>query len=472
MPARVSPPGDAAGYSNLNAVLAGYIVARVSGMPYERYIQEHIFKPLGMTHSTVQSPIPPELRPYASVGYTYQAGAFQVFPDYIAQPAGLASGMHQASVTDMARFMIAHLQGGRYSDATLGEARILKETTARQMQTTLYTPDPRLLGTAYGFADWSDNGQRTLGHTGYGPPMRSVLLLMPDQNLGVFVTYNTKGSGELTLQHAGFQRAFFDHYYPASAVAPLQPPADFATRASRFVGSYREVSSPHTTLPKIMWLFGSVEIGDPGDGTLLVNVSGLKRRFVQVEPLYFRQVDGPFQMIFREDASGRITQMYTDLMPQYATVKLDWYETPGFNMVLLAACVLIFLFAIPIAVLAFIWNRLRRGDRKPAPRGARVAVSVIFGICVMNLLVAVGLAWGAMGGISNELLDPPFLIKVVLGLGVLSAALTVGALVYCALAWKDRHWGIAARMYYTVVTVAAVAFVWFLHYWNLLGFRY
>jgi len=42
MPARVRPPGEAAGYSNYNAMLAGYIVARVSGQPYDQYLQEHI----------------------------------------------------------------------------------------------------------------------------------------------------------------------------------------------------------------------------------------------------------------------------------------------------------------------------------------------------------------------------------------------------------------------------------------------
>src|SRR5215216_548178 len=106
MPARVRPPGDIAGYSNYNAMLAGYIVARVSGEPYDQYIQEHILNPLGMVHSTAQSPIPPDMRSDASVGYTYEDGAFQVFPYYTAQPAVWPSGAHQASVTDMARFMI------------------------------------------------------------------------------------------------------------------------------------------------------------------------------------------------------------------------------------------------------------------------------------------------------------------------------------------------------------------------------
>ncbi|NIP68221.1 MAG: serine hydrolase, partial [Planctomycetales bacterium] len=76
MPARVRPPGDSAGYSNYGTSLAGYIVARVSGQPYDQYIQEHILDPLGMVHSTVQSPMPPDLRPLASVGYTYVDGAY------------------------------------------------------------------------------------------------------------------------------------------------------------------------------------------------------------------------------------------------------------------------------------------------------------------------------------------------------------------------------------------------------------
>ena len=130
-PGRVRPPGEAAGYSNYNAMLGGYIVARVSGEPYDQYIQKHIFDPLGMTHSTVQPQMPENLRPFASKSYTYVDGAFQPFPDYLAQPAGLPSGFHEASVTDMARFMIARLEGGFYGDAST-EMRILEENTARE----------------------------------------------------------------------------------------------------------------------------------------------------------------------------------------------------------------------------------------------------------------------------------------------------------------------------------------------------
>jgi CubicO group peptidase (beta-lactamase class C family) len=472
MPARVHPPGDYAGYSNYNAMLAGYIVARVSGEPYDQYIQEHIFDPLGMAHSTAQSPIPADMRPQASVGYIYEDGAFKAFPDYIGQPAGWPSGAVQATVTDMARFMIAHLEDGRYSDANTAGARILKETTARQMHSTAYTPDPRLLGAAYGFADMSDNGQRTLGHTGYFPPMSSLLLLLPEQNLGVFVAYNSEGGRDLTTQHIGFQRAFFDHYYRAPEVKPIQPPADFAERAGRFEGLYRFASSPATTFQKVGGVVGAntVEISDPGDGTLLLSIAGYEQRFVEVKPLYFRQVDGQFGMIFREDEGGRITQMYTDLMPQFTTVKLNWYETPGFNLPLLLACVLVFLSMIPVAVIRYIRNRRLSSDRKPASRGARVAYSIIGGICVLNLLFVIGtVLWGNQ---PTELHGAQLIVKIVLGVGVLSAVLTVGALIYGVLAWKNSYWGIATRVHYTLVTVAALAFVWFLNYWNLLGWRF
>jgi CubicO group peptidase (beta-lactamase class C family) len=474
MSARVRPPGDAAGYANYNAMLAGYIVARVSRQPYDQYIQEHIFDPLGMVHSTAQAQMPENLRPYASVGYTYADGAFQVFPDYTAQPAGLPSGFQRASVTDMARFMIAHLEDGRYSDANIPEARILQESTCRQMHRTLYTPDPRLLGSAYGFADVTENGQWTIGHQGYGPPMNSQILLLPDQHLGIFVAYNSIGAreGDLTTQHSGFQRAFFDHYYPASAVDPLPPPSDFVEPVGRFAGTYRFDESSQTTVEKVQGLLSAIQVNDSGDGALLVPTPWGEWRFVEVEPLYFRQVDGPFSMVFREDGRGRITHMFIDFVPQYAAVRLNWYETPGFSMALLLGCVLIFLSVIPAAVIRWILNRRRSSALQPASNRERTAQWIILWVSVLNVLFLVGTVWGMKWGRANELLDPSLFLKIALGLGVLAAVLTVPALAYAVLAWRDRYWAIASRIFYTLVTVAAVAFVWFSNYWNMLGWRF
>jgi CubicO group peptidase (beta-lactamase class C family) len=487
MPARVRPPGDVAAYSDYGAALAGYIVVRVSGEPYDRYVQEHILNPLGMAHTTAKPSMPPDIRAHTSVGYVYKDGAFQEFPDTseigrprleyadMGQPALVPAGDMQSSATDMSRFMIAQLQDGRYGDSNTAEAHVMNKSTLRRMHGTLYTPDPRLLGTAYGFFDFTDNGQRTIGHSGGSDPIYSLLLLLPDQNLGAFVVYNSQGGKDLVNQHLGFQRAFFDHYYPAPALKPIQPPADFTEQAGQFEGSYQitggEAGTSETTFEKVGGLFGmgTVQISDGSDGTLLFKNPWAEWRFVEVAPLYFRQVDGPFHILFREDDQGRITHMFTDYTPMFAFEKLKWYETRGFNMALAVGCVLAFLSMIALAAIRFIRNRRQSGYRKAAPRGARAAYQIVVGISVLNLLFVIGtVVWFnpvPLFGVSP-------IYKIVLGLGVVSAVLTVGALIYGVLAWKNGYWGIATRAHYTLVTVAALAFVWFLNFWNLLGWRF
>jgi len=476
IPARVRPPGEVAAYSNYGAMLAGYIVERVSGQSYEQYIQEHIFDPLGMESSFTQLPLPPAMRANESLGYWYSDGAYQPVPvipdDYLGQAAMVPVGGQQSSVTDMARFMIAHLQGGFYGDASTG-VRILEETTARQMQSTLYTPDPRILGTAYGFFDFSDNGQRTLGHSGGTLGFATLMLLLPDRDLGVYVVYTNEDVGALTIQHFGFQRAFFDHYYPALAAEPIQPPTDFAERADRFVGSYKDTRSAYTTFEKLGNLMSApIEISNPGDGMLLLTLRGNDVRLVEVEPLYFRQVDGPFGIVFREDDRGQITYMFSDVSPQEDYEKLNWYETSSFNLALFLGCVLVFLSMIPVAVVHAIRNRRPSGDRKPASHGARIANWAVVGISILNLLFVIGVAQMWILNLGFPRFGLSLFDRFVFGLGVLSALLTVGVLVYAVLAWKEKYWSVAFRVYYTLVAVAAVAFVWFLNQWNLLGWRF
>ena len=110
---RVRPPGEYAGYLNYNAVLAGYVVARVYGMPYEGYVQQEILDPLGMTYSAIGTGAPPELERFSTVGYTYSDGAFLPFSRYWAQPAMVPSAGLASSATDMARSMIANTDDGR-----------------------------------------------------------------------------------------------------------------------------------------------------------------------------------------------------------------------------------------------------------------------------------------------------------------------------------------------------------------------
>jgi len=391
-----------------------------------------------------------------------------------------------SSATDMARFMIAHLQNGRDSDENIADTRILEEATAQQMHSTLFTPDPRIRGNVHGLIDMSDNGQWTIGHYGGAAfaEFNNGMILLPDQDLGVFVTYNSEGSGVINTQHLGFTRAFFDHYYPPPEAAPIEPPADFAERAGRFTGSYRITSSSYSTFYKVLGLFLGVTISDPGDGTLLFSAMGLELRLVEVEPLFFRQVGGDHvggaDLVFREDDQGRITYAFTGFAPMWSFEKLNWYEAPSFHMALALGCALIFLSLLIVALIGFIRDRRRRGaDGEPAPRGARVARWIAVGISILNLLFLVGSIGTVFLGNPVPFYGVSLFYRLVLLLAVLAAVLTIGALVYTVLAWtglgdpqRRPYWGIVGRVYYTLVTLAAVAFVWFLNFWNLLGWRF
>src|SRR5271170_4953954 len=108
-PKRLFPPGIIPGYSNYGVGLASYIVQRVSGEPFEQYVEEHIFSPLGMTHSTFYQPPPKGFAATPSEGYRDSTEkppvGFEVF-----NPVG-AGGL-SSTASDMGRFGMALLNGG------------------------------------------------------------------------------------------------------------------------------------------------------------------------------------------------------------------------------------------------------------------------------------------------------------------------------------------------------------------------
>src|SRR5262249_40123424 len=159
LPARVRPPGQFTSYSNYGAILAAYIVEQASGQSFEQYVQEHILTPLGMRHSSFHQPLPPELASHVATGYSFAGSAYTAQPFEYVQvwPAGSLS----ATATDMARFMIAHLQNGRF-----GETRILQDATAQEMHAQHFANDPRVPGLDWGFYEQRIDGQRLIEHGG------------------------------------------------------------------------------------------------------------------------------------------------------------------------------------------------------------------------------------------------------------------------------------------------------------------
>src|SRR4051812_37204163 len=140
LPGRVRPPGQYPAYSNYGAALAGYVVARVSGMPWEEYVERRILEPLGMSQTTPRQPLPSRLRENMSTGFKYAKAHFDRQPFEMLD--GLApAGAISASATDMAKFMLAHLENGSF-----GGGGILGESPAGGIDGGALQQDPRRPG--------------------------------------------------------------------------------------------------------------------------------------------------------------------------------------------------------------------------------------------------------------------------------------------------------------------------------------
>src|SRR5206468_2249861 len=233
-----------------------YVVQRVSGESYDDYIDRHIITPLGMTQTTTRQPLPAALRGDMSGGYTWGGGSFapQKYEIVNAAPAGSVA----SSATDMAKFMIAHLNDGSYNGQ-----RILADSTARRMHARAFGHDPRLPGFALGFYEKSSHGLRIIGHGGDTQWFHTDLALIPEEKLGIFVSYNTNTGAELSF--GPFLTQFLDHYYPMPATA-VAPSADAAKEAARVAGEYEFNRRSYTTFQKAIGLAGDIRVSAADSG--------------------------------------------------------------------------------------------------------------------------------------------------------------------------------------------------------------
>jgi CubicO group peptidase (beta-lactamase class C family) len=460
MPARIFPPGTVTAYSNYGTTLAGYVVERASGEPFAQYVQQHIFAPLGMQHSTFAQQLPPKLAAHLAVSYDEYDGGYHALPLEYSQiaPAGGLS----ATATDIAQFMIAHLQ-----DGGVGDAHILQAATAQDMHRQHFTNDPHVSGMAYGFVEMTLNGQRLLMHSGStnDEQFHSLLVLLPTQNTGLFVSYSSAGGSAAKW---ALLQEFLDHYVPAARPAALTSPADFGQRSGQFAGTYRSTRTTATTIEKVGGLFGlaaTAQVGTSDEGYL--TITGLSKeptQWVEVAPLVFQHVGGQETVVFRADDQGH-TYLFQGNLPIEGYRKLAWYENPRLHYGVLAGCVVLFLSALvcwPIG-----WLVARR-KRAPQPRLAGLARWLAWGISALYVLFLI-LFTVSITDLSQF---PTSLTKAALGLALLATGLTVGMVACAGLAWRRRYWSVIGRAHYTLVTAGGLAFVWFLSQWNLLGFRW
>ena len=175
-------------YSNLGMTLLGEIVAEISGMSYQQYIEENILKPLRLTDTRTK--LPESLwRQKLAGGYTALSrdGTRDMLPLFQANGITAAAGF-SSTVEDLARFA-----SWQFRLLEKGGEEILKASTLREMH-HVHWMDPDWQTTwGLGFSVWEVDGRTMVGHGGSCPGYRSILNIDPHKKQAFIVMINAQG---------------------------------------------------------------------------------------------------------------------------------------------------------------------------------------------------------------------------------------------------------------------------------------
>ena len=449
LPARIRRGEDVISYSNHGAALAMCIVEQVSGVPWETYLRTNILEPLALEKTSFAQPPFQISANRLSKGYRFQKGNFVEHPFEFIPLA--AVGAVSSSATEMARFMAAHLR--------LGEAfgvRVLEEGTARLMQSSLFRPHPEVNGMAHGFMEMDRNGLRIIGHGGDTELFHTLFAFFPDRGIGLYASFNTAGA-----DYDRFLQAFVDWRFPFE---PATTKGIEASALSRFAGVYRPTRYPHLTIAKLSALVSTIEV-TAEDGALVTELPE-KKRWLQEQPLLFREEGKSNTLAFREDDGGRITHAFASEMPVVAFERATVTETPAFVGATLGGGLMLTVLAVLFGPLAFFIRR--HYDVKLDPEG-RIPIWArwsAWGGSLLLLLFAIGL-----GLVMTEPMDVVYGLSIgaqtLFWLPSLAALLGVLAVLGALRAWGRGRGTFLARVAFTLVSLAMLVAVWQLWVWNL-----
>ncbi len=327
VPDRIYAPGTMPAYSNYGASLAGYIVERVSGEPFDQYVQRHIFQPLGMTYSTFEQPAPASLKPLMSKAYEFGSAEPKPYEVIPLAPAGALA----SSGADMGKFMIAHLNNG---------GSLLSPATAQLMHAPANQPFSALPAMALGFYHENRNGLNIIGHGGDTIYFHSDLHLFLDKNVGLFVSMNSAGKAAAVhpLREQLFED-FTDRYFPAPA-QNLPTASTAKAHGAAMSGHYVSSRAGGFSWTRLLALLGETSVGVDKDGTLVASTvtgpSGVPRKWREIGPWVWQEVNGTDKLQAVTDSNGHV-KMFSitpyapiiEFLPAPASLNAAWIFPVG-----------------------------------------------------------------------------------------------------------------------------------------------
>jgi CubicO group peptidase (beta-lactamase class C family) len=478
MPARIFPPGEVMAYSNYATALAGYIVQRISGMPFEQYIEMNIFSPAGMKNSSFYQPLPENfarglVSAYRMVDGEFRKGEFEFMP----APAG---GM-STTAEDMAFFLLRNLQGGKYNNPDAGFP--------------IFSHHPLLGGMYHGFKFYEINGRRIVFHAGSSTLFDAGFYLIPDENAGLFICY----SGGIYTGHVEVFNSFTGEYFPASdePEEKIYPQPGFVPDTRDLPGEYQQSRRIETGSDKLLNLVSGVlrirsygegdqdvnpqagrpteNFGVDEDRELVIDLLGQSYHFEQVQPGIFRNTGGaaayPFgplrYLVTVTDPFGRL-MIVTDGPLTY--IRMPFYATSGFAAGVAGLSILVIIVSFSCRVIA--WP-IRMFRRKPEYNRLRNRIPRHLNMLHASLVILMLISFAASAQPDPVYQLPMAAFGQVTFLGRLAGILpwaviiiTIPIVINSFLAWKNKRSG---RIQYSVYSLAALMLAWFFLYYNIVG---
>lgn len=461
MPELVRTPGARTVYSNYGATLAGLIVENVSGQPFHTYIEKNILGPLDMRATSFREPdmprgfpsLDPKLAARISTGYSYRNGAFVPQPfAHIWQvaPAGSVS----SNASDMARYMLGILQG----------ERLLQRATIEQMRQRPYPDNLTAPGYAWGFRTGWIKGYPTFEHGGATDTHFSAMVMVPDWQIGIFVSVNGSDDQDAPRKLAArLIEGIIPQTQPIpgwSAPAQLTP-----AQLELHEGDYLIDRTSYSRLAKFLGpLIGARKVVGLEDGALNIQGGSESGVYRQVAPGTFHNPETDSIVQFTYGPDGRATRM-SAVYGHYGFDRIGWWQTlAAFGLVLGGVAIL--------ALWQLVWIRPRRLAGEGAQSvpttiarltTAKAIAALVFAVALVGMVVQVGILGQAL-----VFVWPSSGMWIALGVQYIWLALLVIAAAIAVRAAIARSLPKGAMIWLIMVFLVDAMFVAQLWQWNLI----
>ena len=257
-----APPGTVFNYSNMATALNGYITEIVSSMPFDDYCDEHIFEPLCMEKTAwhmADLDSNEVARPYSYSNGNFIANPHYGFADY-------PDGQLRSSITDLANYMIAFLNGG-----SLGSNAILSPSSVSEM----WTPQIPSIESKQGLNWYKEllyhsGGEALLwGHNGGELGVSTDMYVDPESNIGLCVLSNGGGTNLYICDE------LYDYALSLNPISSIVPECGFT--------NIPELYSKDKELIKIIDILGRESIVKPNTPLIYIYSDGSSERVFEIE---------------------------------------------------------------------------------------------------------------------------------------------------------------------------------------------